>query len=103
MRSVRIGTVADFGEGRGTAVELDDGTVVAVFNVGGRLACLNDTCPHREGPLSEGELKATTVVCPWHFTEFDLATGRALNRADCGDVAVFPVTVESDGSVFISV
>jgi nitrite reductase/ring-hydroxylating ferredoxin subunit len=31
------------------------------------------------GPLSEGELKDGSVVCPWHGSEFGLDDGHVIN------------------------
>lgn len=52
-----------------------DGTVIALARLGGQLYAFQEFCPHRYGPLSEGELKDCTVTCPWHQSQFDLRTG----------------------------
>jgi nitrite reductase/ring-hydroxylating ferredoxin subunit len=33
-------------------------------------------CPHLAGPLLEGDITRSGIVCPWHNYEFDSATGR---------------------------
>jgi nitrite reductase/ring-hydroxylating ferredoxin subunit len=48
---------------------------VAVCNIGGALHAFNGTCPHRGGPLAQGALHGSTVVCPWHAWEFDCISG----------------------------
>jgi len=45
----------------------------------GRVCALAHSCAHLGGPLSEGELKDGSVVCPWHGSEFALADGHVLN------------------------
>jgi nitrite reductase/ring-hydroxylating ferredoxin subunit len=35
----------------------------------------DNTCPHRGGPLGEGDLLGNEIVCPWHFWSFDVTTG----------------------------
>lgn len=40
----------------------------------GRFA-LTDRCSHRGGPLSEGTLDGSCVTCPWHGSQFELASG----------------------------
>ena len=41
-------------------------------------------------------MKDDHVGCPWHYAEFDLATGSHRHApATCG-VNVYPVTVEAD-------
>ncbi len=36
---------------------------------------LADRCTHRGAPLSDGELQAGCVVCPWHDSAFDVDDG----------------------------
>jgi nitrite reductase/ring-hydroxylating ferredoxin subunit/uncharacterized membrane protein len=45
----------------------------------GRLCALAHSCSHLGGPLSEGQLKDRSVVCPWHGSEFALGDGRVIN------------------------
>jgi nitrite reductase/ring-hydroxylating ferredoxin subunit/uncharacterized membrane protein len=45
----------------------------------GQLCALAHECAHLGGPLSEGELKDGSVVCPWHGSEFRLADGSVVN------------------------
>jgi len=53
-----------------------DGKHVAVFLAdNGEYYAMDDTCLHAGGPLHEGGLMGTTVVCPWHHWEFDLKDG----------------------------
>ena len=63
------------------------GSSKAVEVRGRRLRCsmsmepyyaIGDTCTHRAGPLSEGEVSGTTVTCPWHRAQYDLKTGGVL-------------------------
>lgn len=46
---------------------------------GGRVCALAHACAHLGGPLSEGELKDGSVVCPWHGSEFRLDDGSVVN------------------------
>jgi nitrite reductase/ring-hydroxylating ferredoxin subunit len=72
---VRVAPVRDIPAG--TAKRIDHaGRKIAVFNVAGAFYAIDDTCPHRGGPLSEGTVSDTTVTCPWHGAVFCLATGR---------------------------
>ncbi len=56
-----------------------EGTAVALANVDGNLYAFDDTCTHRECPLSEGEFDGPIVTCPCHRSRFDLRTGDVLN------------------------
>lgn len=66
---------------------------VGLYQVGGELHALADRCPHRGAPLCSRMVatpvtaaggaiavvrRNSTVRCPWHKWEFDIATGRCL-------------------------
>ena len=56
-----------------------DGTPVMVARQHGALCALAHHCSHLGGPLSEGTLKAGSIVCPWHGSEFSLRDGHVIN------------------------
>lgn len=67
---------------------------VAVFRTADdRVFALDDRCPHKGGPLSEGIVHGTQVTCPLHNWVFDMATGQA-QGADEGRVVTHPVRVQ---------
>jgi nitrite reductase/ring-hydroxylating ferredoxin subunit len=70
------------------SAELADGTMrraqsrdadLLLVRQHGRVCALAHACAHLGGPLSEGELKDGSVVCPWHGSEFALTDGHVLN------------------------
>ena len=75
---------------------------VALFNVGGTVHAIADTCSHRGGPLSEGEIEGTAVTCPWHGASFDLQTGAALGPPAMQGVKSYQVEVKGN-DVLLSV
>jgi nitrite reductase/ring-hydroxylating ferredoxin subunit len=77
MAFTKVATVQEVPPGQGKQA-LVGGRKLAVFNVGGTFHVLDDTCPHRGGPLSEGFVEGNEVTCPWHGARFDLTTGRHL-------------------------
>ena len=77
------------------------GEKVAVFHTrAGQVFAVRAECPHRGGPLADGLLGGTTLICPLHAWKFDLATGEAL-MGDCG-LKTFPVHVDGTGQVFLT-
>ena len=52
---------------------------------------------HRGGPLSQGEVGATTVTCLWHGAQFDLRTGNVVRPPAPEGVASYKVLVEEGG------
>ena len=71
----RLGSIEQvpFGEGRAFDV---GGQQVAVFRVrDGRVRALSAVCPHRGGPIADGQTDLRVVLCPLHLNAFDLDTG----------------------------
>ena len=61
------------GEGRAFAV---DGEQIAVFRLrDGTLRALSAICPHRGGPIADGQIDQRVVMCPLHHNTFELDTG----------------------------
>jgi len=73
---------------------------VAVADLGGELAAFDDTCTHRECPLSEGTIVDASVICPCHKSRFDLRTGQPLNGPATQPIRIRVVRVE-DGHLVI--
>jgi nitrite reductase/ring-hydroxylating ferredoxin subunit len=92
---VKAATIHDLAPGQGKLIELNDKRI-ALFRVGERFYAIDDTCPHRGGPLSEGDLEGATVVCPWHGAIFDLATGAVRRFPATTGVTTYPVRVQGE-------
>jgi len=74
---------------------------IAVFRTAeNQVYAIENRCPHKGGPLSEGIVHGSSVTCPLHNWVFDLATGEA-QGADEGRVRTFPVKVEN-GLIYIA-
>jgi len=76
---------------------------IAIFNLGDRFLAVDNRCPHKGGPLSEGIVSGTTVVCPLHAWKVDLECGAVKKPADvqvC--VKTFRTRVEA-GTVLLEV
>ncbi|MGI8944917.1 MAG: nitrite reductase small subunit NirD [Thermoleophilaceae bacterium] len=79
------------GEGRPVTV---DGRRIAVFHTEAGWYALDDACPHRGGPLSDGILADRCVACPLHDRRFDLADGAALTDGEA--VTAHRVVLQGD-------
>jgi nitrite reductase [NAD(P)H] small subunit len=80
---------------------------VAIFRThDDRVFALDDSCPHKNGALSEGIVHGASVTCPLHNWVISLETGMA-QGADEGQVATHGVRVEQgrillDGTAFLA-
>ena len=95
---IRVAAVADVPIGTGRVVEAG-GKEIGLFNVEGRFYAIDNVCPHRGGPLGEGDLEGAIVVCPWHAWRWDVASGANANNPAV-KVACFAVVVDG-GEVFL--
>jgi 3-phenylpropionate/trans-cinnamate dioxygenase ferredoxin subunit len=95
MAFTKVATVGEVPPGGAKQIVVS-GRQVGLFNVGGSFYALEDVCPHRGAPLSEGICEGTEVVCPWHGARFDLASGSHLSPPAPRGVASFKVQVVGD-------
>lgn len=82
-------------------LERDDGNVAIFRTAQNAVFALLDRCPHKGGALSQGIVHGESVTCPLHAWNIDLASGEA-KAPDEGCARHFPVRVDDDGSVFVS-
>ena len=78
-------------EGRSVQV---GGMELAIFNVNDRFLTIDNRCPHKGGPLCDGIVSGTTVVCPLHGARFDLESGMAVRASLPLCVTTYPTRVE---------
>jgi nitrite reductase (NADH) small subunit len=80
-------------------VETGHGAIAVFRDGGGELFAIDDRCPHRGGPLSQGIVFERRVACPLHGMVIALDTGEAV-APDQGCVKTYPVRVD-DGEVSV--
>lgn len=75
---------------------------VAVFRTSeDEVYALEDKCPHKGGPLSQGIVHGASVTCPLHNLVIDLDTGKARGTDEEGHVKTIAVKVKA-GRLFLS-
>jgi nitrite reductase (NADH) small subunit len=72
-----------------------DGQPYAICRTGGAVTALDGVCPHRGGPLGQGQIHEGRVICPYHLWEFDCRSGECLFDP-AKSVAAYEVTLEDD-------
>ncbi len=76
------------------------GREICLANVDGTLRAVDNLCPHRQGPLAEGWIENSEIVCPWHGWSFNPETGKCTNAS--GSVEAYPVKLQG-GDVLIAI
>jgi len=97
-----LGPLSQVPLGEGRVLAVPNGPSVAVFHLrSGAVHATQAGCPHRDGPLADGILGGTTLICPLHGRKFDVATGAALG--DVGDLVTYPARVSAAGDILVTV
>lgn len=91
---VKVATTRQVPEGDGILVEAN-GREIGLFRIEGRYYAIDNVCPHRMGPLVEGQLKGCIISCPWHAWTFDITTGKS-TFDERVEVETFDVRVDGD-------
>lgn len=108
---VVAGRLGDFREGVPRLVTGDATGSTAVVLWKGEVYAFRSLCPHQQGPIFAGCVRAPltsertghaeldddrpVIVCPWHRWEYDLDTGRSIRRAGFR-VRTYPAWLEGD-------
>src|SRR6267143_4065556 len=97
----KVASTTDLAPGAAKCVEVA-GKKLALFNLEGSFYAIDDTCTHRGGPLSEGEVSGEEVTCPWHGAIYNIKTGAVLGPPAPRGVARYAVRVFNikTGAVF---
>ena len=81
--AVNLGSLESIAFGHGQCFVVK-GEEIAVFRSrSGRLFAVSNRCPHRQGPLVDGIVGDTQIVCPLHGHKFDLTTGKGNEAGEC--------------------
>jgi nitrite reductase (NADH) small subunit len=84
-------------EGRAVTI---GGLELAIFNLKNRYRTVANKCPHQGGPLCDGIVAGSSVVCPLHGRRFDLETGMPVRASEPDCVTTFPTRVV-EGIIYV--
>jgi nitrite reductase (NADH) small subunit len=76
---------------------------IGVFNLGDRFLAVENRCPHQGGPLADGIISGTAVVCPLHAWKIDLESGAVLKPQDTASCLHAFATRVEDGIVLLDI
>jgi 3-phenylpropionate/trans-cinnamate dioxygenase ferredoxin subunit len=77
-----------------------EGRSIVIFNLAGNLFAIGDVCSHDNGPVGDGEIEETEIICPRHGARFDIRTGKVTSLPAVKDIPAYPVRVV-DGMIQI--
>ena len=92
MQWIEIGALDDIPARGARCVTIPQGRIGVFRTADNRVYALEDYCPHRGGPLSQGIVHGASVTCPLHNWVFSLETGEAQGQ-DEGAVRTIPVRI----------
>ncbi len=85
------------GEGRAFGIA---GEQIAVFRLrDGTLRAVSAVCPHKGGPIADGTIDQSVVMCPLHQHSFELATGCSPTGAE--PLRTYTVFMDSQGNIVL--
>ncbi len=91
---VEVARITDLPAGRAKTCVIGERRIALCHTADGFFATDN-TCPHRGGPLGEGDIIGNEIVCPWHLWSFDVATGLCGGNPEL-IVTTYEVKIEGD-------
>jgi nitrite reductase (NADH) small subunit len=97
---IEIGRVADIPRRGARCVKTPAGRIAVFRTVEDQVFALEDRCPHKGGPLSQGIVHGAQVTCPLHNFVISLETGVA-QAPDEGQVRTIPLSV-IDGVIYMA-
>ena len=94
-----IGAIDDIPERGARVVKTHMGCVAVFRTIDNEVFAIDDACPHKGGPLSEGIVHGRSVTCPLHNMVLRLDTGQA-QGADTGAVNTYAIRI-ADGRILL--
>ena len=95
-----LGALAQIPPGEGRTFTVDGEQIVVFRLKDGTVRALGAVCPHRGGPLADGQIDARVVICPLHQHAFDLSNGACLTGAP--DARSYSVVVNDDQAIVLT-
>ena len=100
MDWLQIGHIDDIPPRGARCVTTPQGRIGVFRTADDQVFAIEDHCPHKGGPLSQGIVHGTSVTCPLHNWVISLETGQA-QGADEGSVRTIPLRLV-DGRILMA-
>jgi 3-phenylpropionate/trans-cinnamate dioxygenase ferredoxin component len=80
-----------------------EGREIVLCDVEGEIYALDGICTHEDLPLDGGEVDDGILECPWHGATYEVCTGRVRALPALRPLVTFPVRVDEEGNVFVTI
>lgn len=97
---LEIGRLDDIPKRGARVVKTARGDIAIFRTMDDQVFALDDKCPHKGGPLSQGIIQGDSVTCPLHNWVISLKTGEA-QGADQGCTRTIAVRLQ-EGKILLS-
>jgi nitrite reductase (NADH) small subunit len=101
MNWIQVGNLEDIPRQGSRVVQTSTGEIALFRSVDDQVFALDNRCPHKGGPLSQGIVHGKRVTCPLHSWVIELENGNAV-APDVGCAHRHEVRV-AHGVVFLEV
>lgn len=98
MTWVTIGRLEDIPVRGARCVDTPEGRIAVFRTADNEVFAMEDSCPHKRGPLSQGIVHGKSVTCPLHNWVISLESGAA-QGADTGQVRT--ISVRNDNGTLL--
>ncbi len=100
MLEVAVAPLSAIPPGEGRTFEVE-GKRMAVFHTrSGEVFATQAMCAHKAGPLADGLVGGTTLICPLHSWKFDLRSGAPL-LGSCG-IETYPARLDEEKRIWVT-
>ncbi|MDE1892563.1 MAG: nitrite reductase small subunit NirD [Betaproteobacteria bacterium] len=101
MSRVKLGLLSEIPRQGSRVINTTKGEIALFRSLNDEVFALDNRCPHKGGPLSQGIVHGKRITCPLHNWVISLETGQAV-APDVGCVHKYEV-LEEQGMLFLEV
>jgi NADPH-dependent 2,4-dienoyl-CoA reductase/sulfur reductase-like enzyme/nitrite reductase/ring-hydroxylating ferredoxin subunit len=95
FKEVHLANTFELRDGEMKEISVDERRIL-LARVGDNFHAVSATCPHYGGPLAEGSLCGTRVVCPWHHAAFNVVNGNLEDPPALDSLVSYDLRVEGE-------
>jgi len=95
LKEVHLANTSDLHDGEMKEISVDE-VKILLARVGDNFHAVSATCPHYGGPLAEGTLCGTRVVCPWHHAAFNVVNGNMEDPPALDSLVSYPLRIDGE-------